>query len=392
MGQSTRARWNYWLGWALVVAGFAGAAALDPWSLGERDPVALMAGPRAAARFAQAAVLAMGFLQLGLALVLRGTPISAAARRAAECLTGAGAVAYAAGYAARAFWPDGAWLAPAGALLNFAGFLILLRALARGGGAPEFWVVLAVFCFGMLIDAAMGLFAADPGLSQPTYLGPVDGLRQRMLRLAHVAAIALSLLTLLFRDLADRAGPGPLVRRARRALWGGTVGMPLILTAAAFTSVSLKYLLPAPALAVFAGAAAGAWLAQRFAGRLEFWGWLLIAASTGVGLVMGLYAFDGPVPAPEFLRNYNDFARRLTRLAHAYCVVLGLVNILVARLPQRPSVPAWPRRLGVPLLVTGTAVTPLALLLVAGAGLPAAVLGAGPALVAAALVLCLAAA
>lgn len=390
MGHAPRARLNRLLGWAFLVAGFAWAVGLDPWSLSERDPALLVGSARTAARHAQAAVLAMGFLQLAVALVLEGMTLPAPARRAAAGLTAAGATAYALGHAAHVVWPAGTWLAPAGALVSFAGFVTLLWALFHGGGAPELWVVLPVFCFGMLLDAAMGLFAADPGLFLPHYLGPEDGVRLRMLRLAHVAAIALSVVTLLFRDLAGRAGPGPAARRARLALCCGTLGMPAVLTAASFAAVEIKFLLPIPALTMFAGTAVGAWLAWRFARPLELWGWLLVAASMGAGLFMGLYAFDGPAPAPPFLGAYNDFVRRLSRLAHAYCIVLGLLTIFIAREPDGGYAASWPRRLGVPLLVVGTVATLLAIVLLAGGELPPDVLSGGPALVAAATALCVA--
>jgi hypothetical protein len=387
MGHAPRARLNRLLGWAFLVAGFAWAVGLDPWSLSERDPALLVDSPRMAARHAQAVVLAMGFLQLAVALVLEGTAFPAKVRRAAAGLTAAGAVTYAAGYVAHMAWPAGTWLIPAGALLNFAGFLTLLWVLPRGG-APELWVVLPVFCFGMLVDAALGLFAADPGRFRPDYLGPEDGVRPRMLRLAHVAAIALPAVTLLFRDLAGRAAPGPAVRRARAALWCGTLGMPAVLVAASFTAVSVKFLLPVPALTMFGGTVVAAWLARRLARPLEFWGWLLIAASMGAGLFMGLYAFDGPAPAPALLGAYNDFVRRLSRLAHAYCIVLGLLSIFIAREPDGGHAASWPRRLSLPLLVVGSVATLLAIVLLAGGELPPDVLSGGPALVAAATALC----
>jgi len=388
MGHFSPARVNRLLGWAFLVASFVWAVGLDPWSLSERDPTVLVGSPRMAARHAQAVVLAMGFLQLAVALLLERTTLPAGARRAAEALTAFGAVIYCLGYATHASWPQITWLVPVGALLNFFGFSILLWWRFRGSGVPESWVVLPVFCFGMLLDAAMGLFAVGPDLFLPDYVGPEDGVRQRMLRLARAAAIALSVVTLLFRDLAERAGPQPAVRRAHVALWTGAVGMPVILTTASFTFVAVKFLLPIPAFAMVCGTAVGAWLTRRFASRLEVWGWLLVAASMGAGLFMGLYAFDGPVPAPGPLAGYNDFVRRLSRLAHAYCIVLGLLTIFIARLPDSGYPASWLRRLGVPLLVAGTVATLLAIGLLAGADLPTSVLSPGPILVATATLLC----
>src|SRR5438270_12934909 len=63
--------WNERLGWLLLLAGLCTAVGLDPWSLSERDPAALPGSVRMAVRHAQAVVLAMGFLQIAVALLLR---------------------------------------------------------------------------------------------------------------------------------------------------------------------------------------------------------------------------------------------------------------------------------------------------------------------------------
>jgi 4-amino-4-deoxy-L-arabinose transferase-like glycosyltransferase len=166
--------------------------------------------------------------------------------------------------------------------------------------------------------------------------------------------------------------------------------MPLILALAAFTSIRAKYLLPIPAQAAFVGTLAGAWLASRSARPLEVWGWLLIALSMAAGLFMGLYAFDGPFPSPTFLGAYNDFPRRLSRLGHAYCIVLGLLSIFVARSLDKSSTDAWSRRLGVPLLVAASIVTVALIALVGTLNLPVNLLSPGPGAVSIATVLCIA--
>jgi hypothetical protein len=70
MDTSPRARLNRLLGWALILAAFAWATQLDPWSLSERNPSLLVGSPRMLARHAQAVMLAMGFLQFIVALIL----------------------------------------------------------------------------------------------------------------------------------------------------------------------------------------------------------------------------------------------------------------------------------------------------------------------------------
>ena len=114
------------------------------------------------------------------------------------------------------------------------------------------------------------------------------------------------------------------------------------------------------------------------------WGYRL-----GVGLLMGLYAFDGPLSVPGFLGDYSDFARRLSRLGHSYCIVLGLLSIYVTRQADAGRPPLSTRRVGIPLLVAGTLLTIGVQCLVAASWLSVVALAAGPALVALALVLCL---
>lgn len=382
--------WNRRLGWVLLVVGFAAGTWLDPWSFRERDPAAWMSSHRPAVRHAQAVLVGMAFLQLIVAGLLTTCPFRPAVRQAASLLTGLGTLIYAAGYVFDPWWNASAWLIAAGALLNLLGFGLLAGDSIRSGFRPFLRMILLVFCFGMLLDALMGLFAADPDLFHPAYLGPEDGVRLRMLRLARAAVIALSLLTFLYRGLEIRtAWDRWLCRWGRIVLLVGAVGMPLILTAAAFISVQVKFLLPIPAFSTFAGTLAGVWLANRSGRPLETWGWLLIVLSMGAGLLMGLYAFDGPFPDPSFLGAYNDFPRRLSRLGHAYCIVLGLLSIFVSRLLEPGDKITWPRQLGVSLLVAASIVTLVMIALVGSWGVPVAVLGLGPAAVAVAIVLCL---
>jgi hypothetical protein len=233
----------------------------------------------------------------------------------------------------------------------------------------------------MLLNTLMGLFYVDPQFFLPDYLHGEDGVRQRMLRLAQVAAIALSLLTLLFEALAAKVGETTTVRRARWCFWCGTLGMPVILTVAALTALEVKYLLPIPAMTMFTGAALAGWLAFQVARPLEAWGWVIIAASMGVGLMIGMYAFDGPLPAPTPLEHYNDFVRRLTRLDHAYCIVLGLTSILIAREQEEGYSSSWLFRTGRVFLVAGIVVTLTAAVVLAVADLPTSILSPGPLLV-----------
>lgn len=373
---------NQQIGWTLLILGFAAAIWLDPWSLGERDPSALVGSARMAARHAQAVLLGMGLLQLAISRVLTVPLFPARTVRAAGWLTAGGAVAYAIGYGLLILGPAMTWLIPVGAMLNFSGLVVLSWAGWRSQSGRVLRLILPVIAFGMLLDAGMGLLMLGPEWAVSAAMGPEDGLRLRMLRLARAAAIALPLLALLYHGLAEGSSTrSRAMGWGQVALMGGAAGMPVLLTAAALISPHLKYLLPLPADAVFVGALIGTWLARRRP-PLEVWGWLLIVGSMAAGLWMGGYAFNGPLPPPSGMSAYNDFPRRLVRLAHADAVVLGLMCIFVAR--DRGKV----RPLGAPLLITGSALMLLVMLLVAADALPALSLSLGPALVTTGLVLC----
>jgi hypothetical protein len=371
---------NAYLGWLLLLAGIAAAVVLDPWSLGERDPRAIVGSTRMAARHAQAVVLAMGFLQLAVSLLLRGSYFreNVLFQWASKTLA-VGTLVYTAGYVGHAYRSRAAVLIPLGASINLAGFGLVAWHYWRDPSSAVL-IVLAVFLLGMAIDVASGLLALIPKPPRALDLGPEDDVRQRMLRLARVAATALSLLALLFLDLYPESAVE--YRWGAPAVLVGTAGMPIILTAASFMHRAFKYLLPIPALAMTAGAVCGFLLAvpeaeSRKAPLLEPWGWLLVAASMGVGLLVGLYAFDGPLPTPRFAGAYNAYTRRLTRLGHAYCIAFGMLAIVLAR--RDIALPAaW-------CVVSGTVITLLEIALVALSLVPARALAVGPAVLALAL-------
>src|SRR5262249_13160995 len=147
-------------------------------------------------------------------------------RRASGAILASGTLVYAAGYTGLIVTPAAAWLIPLGAAVSLAGFGLLGWAAFRLPVTAEVRAVLSVFLFGMAIDIASGLFALDAAHFLPAAVGPEDGVRQRMLRLARVAATALPLLVLLFRQRC----PGG--RWGRLAVLVGAAGMPGVLTAA----------------------------------------------------------------------------------------------------------------------------------------------------------------
>ena len=382
-------RLNRNIGWVLLVAGFAYATWLDPCSLSERGSSCLAAGPKITARHAQTMVVGMGLLQLAASRMLATTSLLPLAYGISAWLTGLGAVVSAMGYGVTGRWASSAWLILAGALMNLTGFIIISWGGPGRGRNRQFSVVLAIICSGVVLDAVMGMSELSSRLFLPPYIGAEDGLRLRMLRLARVSAIMLPVLTLLHQGLAEHADP-----RTRSVRWGrigmlcGTIGIPVILTIAGFMNFGFKLLLPIPANAIFIGTLCGAWLAKRHARPLELWGWLLIAVSIAAGLVIGLFAFDGPLPPPGFVGGYNDVVRTLIRLAHTYCIVFGLATIFISRDLEERRQADWPARVGRPLLVAGSVTSVVVILLLTAVELPASVLSVGPVLVTVATVSC----
>ena len=59
-------------------------------------------------------------------------------------------------------------------------------------------------------------------------------------------------------------------------------------------------------------------------------GWSSCTFGIAIGLVLGLWSFDGPVQAPALLADYGATPRRLVRLAHIAWIALGMLNVLFA--------------------------------------------------------------
>ena len=382
---------NRLLGWTTLLIGLALSAALDPWLLDATSAADSDGGVRLAVRHAHGVVIAMAFLQLAMAHLLATPAFDRRARTAAALLTAIGAGSYIAGYALGLWWPACHWLVLVGSLVNFSGFAFLLRVGPSGVYARQIRMILPVACFGMLLDFMAGLGPVLPEAWILEQLGSEDGVRLRMLRLARVAAIALSVLTLLYYGVARRAGPYQAKARLGGAsLAIGAVGMPLILALACFTTMHLKYLLALPATAVVIGVYTGLMLSLKHGGSLERWGWLLIAASTSVGMLIGLYAFEGPFPTPEFMGDYNALPRRLTRMVHSYSIVLGMMGILLAREMVQDRGAGGFARIGRAVFIVGCVVMLAVPLLQTVAAVPPTANRIGPLLTLAGAVVCLA--
>ncbi|QEG02717.1 hypothetical protein Mal15_68380 [Stieleria maiorica] len=381
---------NRLLGWTTLLIGLALAAALDPWLLSAADSNDADVGVRLAIRHAHGVVIAMAFLQLAMAHLLATSAFNHRSRKIAASLTAVGAASYSAGYALALWQPAFHALVLVGSLVNFSGFAFLLGVGPTGVYARQIRMILPVACFGMLMDFMAGLRPILPEAWILEQFGSEDGVRLRMLRLARVAAIALSVLTLLYYGIARRAGTD----RGKARLGGislatGAVGMPLILALACFTSMHVKYLLAIPSTAVVVGVYLGCVFAFKQGGLLERWGWLLIAASTSVGMLIGLYAFDGPFPTPEFMGGYNNLPRRLTRMTHSYSIVLGMISIFLARELGNGQNVNGITKIGARIFTVGSVVMLAVLLLQTVIAMPSMALRAGPTLVLAGITTCL---
>ena len=381
---------NRLTGWGLLVAGLVGAAAIDPWIISEPDPTVYRESLRPLVRHAQGVTLAMAFLQLAMAYVLASQSFSGQVGRLAEWLSAVGAVLYSLGYGLGIFWHPWLLAVVVGSALNLTAFAMLALVGPSGEHSRDLRLGLFVVCFGMSLDLFSALATTQPDLFLPDYLGEADGLRLRMLRLARVAAIALCVLTLLYQQLADQQKP-----RRQLTDWGGflmlcgAVGMPAALTLASLLWTNFKYLSMIPATTTMIGVTIALVIAWRQRCVLERAGWTMIVASLGAGAVMGCYSFDGPLPTPEFLGEYGEFARRVVRLAHSYSIVVGMLAIFTARSLPATSARSPRQTRGAVLVVCGGVVTVVAMFLQAFGVGPTAALTVGPIVAVTGVLVCL---
>lgn len=130
-------------------------------------------------------------------------------------------------------------------------------------------VAWSMIAFSMTAGAIVGLWAFGGPLPAPSGFETYDSLPRRLLRLAHVSAIALPVLNLLYVRWLDT---GFWSRRTRewgcRLLLVGTLSMPSILTGAVFWT-PLKYGLPLPVLSLISAIALQALAQLRGLARVE---------------------------------------------------------------------------------------------------------------------------
>jgi hypothetical protein len=104
----------------------------------------------------------------------------------------------------------------------------------------------------MAVGAVLGLWSFGGPVAPPPGFRAFDDLPRRLVRLGHIAAIALPALNLLYVPWMRRSRWGGPARRAGcRLLLFGTAALPSVLMLAAFWDPG-RYLLPIPVIALIA--------------------------------------------------------------------------------------------------------------------------------------------
>ena len=332
-------------GWLLLAAGLGFAAWLDPAT------VAAAPTERLHALRELLGVLLLAGLQLLLVgeLTARASPEGSSAlsillrrdRTAAVGLSHGVVGATVAWVVARVFvgthLAHPAVAAPAAALQAGALALLLPGLRSRSGGVGG---LLAALGIGAGMDLVTSLLLID-GSSLGWAPVAWDALPLRMLRLARVASIALAALGWgQFRNADTLPGIGP-PRWARFLAVQAAWAMPVALILSAVISPDLKYLLPLPAYAALIPAVAAALRDLRLRRLRSGAGWALAAGSMAVGLALGGWSFDGPLPAPPGFESYTASARQAVRLGHADAVLFGLLLLYSRSGGWLPAGAAW---------------------------------------------------
>lgn len=104
---------------------------------------------------------------------------------------------------------------------------------------------------------------------------------------------------------------------------------------------------------------------SRPAHRNRLVGWSLFLAGIIGGMLLGLWAFEGPMAAPDRFADYGGLPRRLLRLGHIAAMALGLTNIFFGiELPNLSLSPPV-KTLASTCMITGATLMPVILTLAA---------------------------
>lgn len=104
---------------------------------------------------------------------------------------------------------------------------------------------------------------------------------------------------------------------------------------------------------------------QSLGRRNRLFGWSLFLVGIVYGMALGLFAFGGPMAAPERFADYASLPRRLIRFAHIACMALGMVNVLYGHEIDRIRASDRLRRVGSASLILSGTLMPVLLTLAA---------------------------
>jgi len=99
--------------------------------------------------------------------------------------------------------------------------------------------------------------------------------------------------------------------------------------------------------------------------RNRKFGWSLFLIGILYGMVLGTFAFNGPLHAPARFADYASLPRRLIRFAHIACMALGLVNVLYGHELERIRLSARMLRIGSNSMILAGVLMPIFLTLAA---------------------------
>jgi len=227
-----------------------------------------------------------------------------------------------------------------------ASFMLIAVGAVLGMRAAEFiewrWTVdvaLMVLALAVAGEAVTALARFGWFADIDLQLGAHDGLERRLFRLGSMAAFAVPMLALLAAserkenpvDPPRGSLPAMLLVRFEPWLFAiGAAALPGFLMAAAVLDREIAWLSPVGADTTLAACAAATIRAYRRLDRLAFGGWLLVSASMMLGLLMGAYAFDGPLRPPGFVGEYGTVTRTLLRDLHVFAMCAGVVGVVLA--------------------------------------------------------------
>ena len=105
--------------------------------------------------------------------------------------------------------------------------------------------------------------------------------------------------------------------------------------------------------------------ARTFGWKNRLFGWSLMLVGIVGGMALGVWVFDGPIPAPARFADYASLPRRLLRFSHIAAMALGMVNILYGHEIDRLRVSERARRIGSTSMIVSGVLMPSILLLAA---------------------------